>query len=215
MHDNGAVGLRISAENVDSINVKNNILSSNGLHIDVSSSLDDLDVSYNLYWQPTSVGNGVTDDHAVYGDPQFVNVNEGNFQLQARSPAIDAGINVGLPYNGSAPDLGAYEYGMSNIKNPTGNLQDQIKLYQNIPNPFNHMTEIHYSLSSPAEVDLSLYDASGKCIRTLVHEKQFSGQKSITWNGRDKYNRAVSSGIYFYMLQAGQFSSTKKIILIR
>jgi hypothetical protein len=215
MYENGADGLRISAENVDSITVKNNILSSNGLHIDVSSNLDNLEVSHNLYWLPTSIGTDVKDDHAVYEDPLFLNVNEGDFHLGVGSPAIDAGVDVGIPYNGSAPDLGAFESGLSKNDEPTGNLPNQFDLQQNYPNPFNQFTKIYYSLAFAADVDLSLFDVSGKRIRTLVREKQISGLKSVKWNGRDEYNNAVSSGIYFFSLHAGEFSSTKKMLLIR
>jgi parallel beta-helix repeat protein len=108
---NGAVGLRVSAYNVDNITVKNNIFSSNATQIDVSSSLSNFILSHNLYHQPPSVGQGIQDQNPIFGDPLFVNPSAGNFHLQANSPAIDAGINVGLPYFGSAPDLGAFEYG--------------------------------------------------------------------------------------------------------
>jgi hypothetical protein len=122
MYGNGAYGLRISAYDVDEITVKNNILSYNGLQMDVSSSLNNLVISHNLYWQPSSIGSGVRDDHPVFSDPLFINVNECDFHLKPGSPAIDAGVYVGIPYNGSAPDLGAFECNQLATKNPTKNL---------------------------------------------------------------------------------------------
>jgi hypothetical protein len=110
VYGNRAVGLRISAYNVDNITAKNNIFSANGTQIDVSSSLSNFILSHNLYHQPESVGQGAQDQNPIFGDPLFVNPSGGDFHLQANSPAIDAGIDVGLPYFGSAPDLGAFEY---------------------------------------------------------------------------------------------------------
>jgi parallel beta-helix repeat protein len=110
VYGNRAVGLRISAYNADNITAKNNIFSSNPIQIDVSSSLNNFILSHNLYHQPDSVGRGAQDQNPNFGDPLFVNPSAGEFHLQANSPAIDAGIDVGLPYSGSAPDLGAFEY---------------------------------------------------------------------------------------------------------
>ena len=94
------------------VHIKNNILSSNGnRQISISSSLTHLVVSHNLYHEPESVGSGANDDAPVFGDPLFVNPSTNDFHLQANSPAIDAGIDVGLPYVGAAPDLGAFEVG--------------------------------------------------------------------------------------------------------
>ena len=110
MYNNHAYGLRIIAHDVDNVTIKNNIFSSNTAHIDVSSSLNNLVVSHNLYWQRSSIGTGAADDYAVFQSPLFVNANELDFHLTEDSPAIDAGVDVGLPYYGIAPDIGAFEY---------------------------------------------------------------------------------------------------------
>jgi parallel beta-helix repeat protein len=112
VYDNRSNGISVSARDVDYVTIKNNILSSNGSRqISISSSLTHLVVNHNLYHQPEAIGSGATDDAPVFGDPLFVNPSADDFQLQASSPAIDAGMDVGLPYIGVAPDLGAYEYG--------------------------------------------------------------------------------------------------------
>lgn len=105
------IGVDISAGDVDGIAINNNIFLSNRYaQLDISSRINNLTISHNLYHQPGSVGSGASDDSPVFGDPLFVNAAEGDFHLQAYSPAIDAGVDVGLPYNGAAPDLGAFEY---------------------------------------------------------------------------------------------------------
>lgn len=104
-------GISISTT-IDHLEIVNNIFASNrGGHIGISGNLTNDLVTHNLYDQPASVGSGVTDAHPLFGNPLFIDTNNGDFHLQAGSPAIDAGLDIGLPYNGAAPDLGAYEYG--------------------------------------------------------------------------------------------------------
>jgi hypothetical protein len=106
-----ACGISIS-NNVNRLEIVNNILDSNsGGHIEISGSVSNLLITHNLYNSPSRAGSGFTDSHPLFGDPLFVDANSGEFHLQAGSPAIDAGTNVGLPYNGVAPDIGAYEFG--------------------------------------------------------------------------------------------------------
>ena len=96
---------------IDHLEIVNNIFASNrGGHIEVSGNLTNSTVTHNLYDQPASVGSGVSDAHPIFVNPLFVDANSGDFHLQAGSPAIDAGIDVGIPYAGGAPDLGAFEH---------------------------------------------------------------------------------------------------------
>jgi hypothetical protein len=92
------------------------------------------------------------------------------------------------------------------------------QLLQNRPNPFfapNKGTVIRYGLAKPGEVSLKVYDITGRLVRTLVAGEKKAGIYSIHWNGRDSQGKKVSSGIYFYRLQSGKYTSTKKLILLR
>ncbi len=86
----------------------------------------------------------------------------------------------------------------------------EFQLYQNYPNPFNPTTTISYQLPAAGYVALKVYDVLGRCVRTLVSEKQNAGIYTI---GFDASN--LSSGVYLYRLSAGRFSSTKKLILVK
>jgi len=87
-------------------------------------------------------------------------------------------------------------------------------LFNNYPNPFNPLTEICYNLPYAVEVDLSIFNVYGQHVITLVREKQPAGERIVKWNGKDKNNMNVPGGMYFYRLKAGEFSATKKMILI-
>ena len=89
------------------------------------------------------------------------------------------------------------------------------KLYNNYPNPFNPTTNIEFSLDERTFVTITIYDLVGNTIRTLVNDLMEPGFKTIKWDSRDNYGSFVSSGIYFYSLQAGYQNQTKKMILLR
>jgi hypothetical protein len=88
-------------------------------------------------------------------------------------------------------------------------------LEQNYPNPFNPATTIRFSLIEPAAVSLRIYDAAGRLVRVLAEGPLSAGTYARAWNGTDSRGAAVSSGVYLYRLDAGSFSRTRKMILIR
>ncbi len=94
-------------------------------------------------------------------------------------------------------------------------LPDATFLSQNFPNPFNPITNIGFGLKEQGHVSLRIYDAAGRLVATLVDESRSVGNYSVEWNGRGTDGRAVSSGVYFYRLNAGEFEETKKMILLR
>ena len=83
-------------------------------------------------------------------------------------------------------------------------------LYQNYPNPFNPVTTISYDIPTESDVTLIIYDITGRIVQTLVNESQQAGMKSIVWNATD-----VSSGVYIYSIQAGDFTQTSKMIFLK
>ncbi len=94
-------------------------------------------------------------------------------------------------------------------------VQIESGLYQNYPNPFNPTTTIEYSLAEGSDVLLKIYNLSGKLIRTLVNEYQTAGYYSITWYGDNEVGQEIASGVYFYRIQAGDFVSTKKMVVLK
>ena len=86
----------------------------------------------------------------------------------------------------------------------------EFKLEQNFPNPFNPTTKIQYQLPQDARVTLKVYDILGSEVATLVNEEQEAGYKEVQFNGNN-----IASGMYVYRLQAGDFISTKKMLMIK
>ena len=89
------------------------------------------------------------------------------------------------------------------------------RLETNYPNPFNPETTISYNLSQNQDVKLEIYNTKGQLVRTLVAEPQNAGKHSVIWTGTDDQNRPVASGIYYYKLTAGKYTSSKKMVLMK
>ncbi len=94
-------------------------------------------------------------------------------------------------------------------------LPDRFNLDQNMPNPFNPATVIGYQLPEAGLVYLAIYNLLGQEVRVLVNERRDAGSFSATWDGADVLGRRVASGIYLYRIQAGSFSATKRMLLLK
>lgn len=89
-------------------------------------------------------------------------------------------------------------------------------LHQNVPNPFNPITAIHFDVpAGGGDVTLRVYDVRGRLVRTLVNGAQTEGYKSVTWDGRNEAGNAVATGTYFYRLTAPGYEQTRKMVLIK
>ena len=85
----------------------------------------------------------------------------------------------------------------------------------NYPNPFNPETTIKYALPQASDVELVVYNSLGQKVRTLVSEHQGVGRYAFTWDATNDRGHAVSSGIYLYRLQAGEFAQVRKMLLLK
>lgn len=89
-------------------------------------------------------------------------------------------------------------------------IPEKFALHSNFPNPFNPTTSIRYDIPKVSHVTLSIFNISGQVINILVNQKQEPGFYSVNWDARN-----VSTGVYFYKIQAGEFIQTKKCLLIK
>jgi photosystem II stability/assembly factor-like uncharacterized protein len=140
-----------------------------------------------LNWR--AINGGLTDVHV-----QSMAVSVGGY--------IFVGTRGGLVYRSSQPTTGIVASGNSTPKDFT--------LSQNFPNPFNPSTTIQFSLPNAAYTSLKVFNILGEQVASLVSGNLEAGQHFIRWNAA-----GVTSGVYFYRLQAGDFTETKKLILVR
>jgi hypothetical protein len=146
----------------------------------------------------------------------FAICTAGNDQL---SPMIVSNGNAGAivvwqDYR-SGNNFDIYEVGFNTtglvaIENAGTTNPDKFTLSQNYPNPFNPVTVINYQLPKASDVKLSIYDILGEKVDVLVNESQNAGNHNIAWNAIN-----FPSGVYFYRMEAGNFVSDKKMILIK
>ena len=101
------------------------------------------------------------------------------------------------------------------LKTPGDQIPKQFALHQNYPNPFNPVTFINYDLPKRERVDLIIYNTLGQKVKTLLSKNQESGYYTAVWDATNDNGNKVSSGLYFYRLQAGKFIDTKKVILLK
>jgi subtilisin-like proprotein convertase family protein len=118
-------------------------------------------------------------------------------------PSLDDGrlIGWGIQFNNSS---------VTAINSENTGVPTRFNLYQNYPNPFNPSTTIKYDIPKDALVKVVVFDVLGREVRTLVNEQKKAGSYSLQMNAS-----GLSSGVYFYKIHAGDFTDTKKMVLIK
>lgn len=130
----------------------------------------------------------------------------------------DKEVVSGLTYYYKLEDLSIG--GISTFHGPVSakvsvSVPSNFALAQNYPNPFNASTMISYDLKTDAKVSLKVYNILGQKITTLVDKYQPAGSYTVTWNGKDSKGNDLSTGVYFYILKAGDFSANKKMTYVK
>ena len=115
----------------------------------------------------------------------------------------------------------AFKQGIENLQNLLASLiPEETALLHNYPNPFNPETWIPYQLATPAEVTVAIYDMNGQLIQRLAVGHQAAGMyrsrsRAVYWDGRNQLGESVASGLYFYTLTAGEFSATRRMLILK
>ena len=115
----------------------------------------------------------------------------------------------------------AFKQGVENLQNLLASLiPEATALLVNYPNPFNPETWIPYQLAESAEVTLTIYDTNGQLVRHLALGHQAAGiyrsrSRAAYWDGRNQLGESVVSGLYFYTLTAGEFTATRRMLILK
>ena len=114
-----------------------------------------------------------------------------------------------------------FKQGIENLESLLASLiPEETALLANYPNPFNPETWIPYQLAAPAEVTLTIYDMNGGVVRRLAVGHQAAGMyqsrsRAVYWDGRNQLGESVASGLYFYTLTAGDFTATRRMLILK
>jgi len=162
-------------------------------------------------------------DGNISEDPVFEDPNNDIFTLKDESPCIDAGtpyftyndnvlVNYALEeYTGSAPDMGAFDLIYVNeLDYSNTSPLKQYRLHQNYPNPFNPTTVIRYEIPKESSVHICIYNLIGQLVQIVEDQHRLVGKHQVLWDAS-----LLSSGVYFYRIQAGDFQQVKKCLLIK
>lgn len=178
-----------------------------------TSTINNRDVTLNWTTQTEINNSGFEIERAVNGvwtNAGFVAGN-GNTTLSHSYSFTDRSLNIGtysyrlkqIDYNG------AFEY--HNLTNEVIiGAPSTYSLSQNYPNPFNPSTVINYQLPKAGDVNITVYDLSGKEVKSLVNGKQEAGFYSVSLNAS-----SLSSGVYFYTIRTNDFTNTKSMLLVK
>ena len=135
-------------------------------------------------------------------------------------------VNNGEMPPGNNPDLNSDEVDLIAQWIDEGALEVQLSiidetlpiaynLYNAYPNPFNPVTTLQYELPEDAMVNITIYDMMGRAVNTLINGSQTAGYKSIQWNATNDEGKPASAGLYLYTIQAGDYTETKKMVLLK
>jgi hypothetical protein len=154
--------------------------------------------------------NTQTNTWSTLGTGSSNGVNNWVYELAVVGNEVVVGGTFTQAGGVSANYVARWNSGTSRVEQLSPTAPKTFLLEQNYPNPFNPSTTIRYQLPVASEVKLEIYDVLGKKIATLVNERQSAGSYQVVWNAS-----GLSSGTYFYRLQAGTFVETKKMIMVK
>ena len=166
--------------------------------------------------QGSNLGFNILRSFKENGD--YVKVNEELVEPSSNHyyDFVDNKIAAGRTYWYKLEDIGKDgEKSMHGPISAKAPVPTEFKLSQNYPNPFNPTTTIRFDLPEPALVKLEVYNVLGQRVRTLLDKKMNPGFHAVMWDGANEQGLRVSSGVYYYRISAGDFSSYKKMALLK
>ncbi len=158
------------------------------------------DTLFNLSVSSYCVGNGIV---SVDINGLTYNCPSTDFYGNVRPNPIDTWVDIGAIES-------EYYWNPVGVKDNSNEFSVKYNLQQNYPNPFNPSTTIKFALPTPGFVTLSIFNILGEKVATLVSEELTAGSYKYEWDATE-----LTSGIYFYRIQAGSFVETKKMILLK
>ncbi len=206
-----ALGCALYCENSNP-NITNNIFWANKISPQIYDLLIYIDETSAPAVTCNDIKGGGNSGGNINADPLFCNPETDDYRIEEASPCAPSNNECGVL-------IGALDIGCTatDVVNESKRLllARNFILSQNYPNPFNMSTSIEFSLPARSEVELAVYNILGQRVKTLLNESEEAGYHSVQWDGTDNHDREVASGIYFYRLKTGEFTQSKKMILLK
>ena len=153
----------------------------------------------------------IDDDMATMAADNYMSTLEEGQVLESVSGIFNFSFGTYKVQIRDLPDLGQTVGIVDDIKvNPYS-----YQLYDNFPNPFNPETQIRFEIGAQENVQILIYDILGRQIRYLVNEQYSSGFHVVNWDGTNETGQPVSSGMYIYLLKAGDYMADKKMLFVK
>ena len=190
--------------------ITNSIVTSSGAGIRFKYAPTSFAVTYSDVWNNTEnyKDGPFAGEGTIEQDPCFIDVENGDFNFLTGSPCGSKASD--------GENMGDLRWSvMTAIAGNQNKLPETFSLSQNFPNPFNPTTMIKYQLPKSCDVKLIVYNVMGRKVATLYDDHQKAGNYSIQWDGLDDQGNMVSSGMYFYKINAGAFTNTLKMMLVK
>jgi len=175
------------------------------------------------YWNSLDTSNAIPNPnpYTFFNDTLTIDISYGNIWKRFATFECD-GYVVSL----SDPSFGEWNwhrvgFNTSECENQElsfshiTNAPENFRLNQNYPNPFNPTTQIKYDLAEASLVAVTVYDITGRMVKNLVNASKDAGYHSLRWDATNNIGEAVSAGMYIYKIQAGEYRSTKKMVLLK
>ena len=177
-----------------------------GTGVEIAWELSDLDQDVSFIVKRSDAG----EDNYVVLDMPVVQLNELVFTVSDSSVQPAESYIYRIDFEIDSGSWLLFETGV--VQMP----EMSYALYQNSPNPFNPLTTISYDLNKASTVKLTVYDIAGRAVRHLVDSPgESAGRHFVKWFGRDDSGHQVTSGVYFYVIQAGEFKQSKRMLLLK
>ncbi|MCC7429814.1 carboxypeptidase regulatory-like domain-containing protein [bacterium] len=197
--------------NTSFCSISGTVLLNNGTSL---SNLENA-VVYAVDGNGTVLGYDLSKANGVY---QISGLAPGNYYVYVSKLGLPTETVSGIQVSENSPATNV-NFVVNSVTEVTEETNPEVSknfvLANNFPNPFNPTTKIEFAIPEFSNVKISVYNVLGQLVKTLINQNLEKGSYKTSWNGTNESGKSVSSGIYFYRLEAGNFNQTKKMLFLK
>jgi len=176
---------------------------------------DEVTLTWDLSKLPETILNLILTNNVTGEVTNLLLENELAFFTQSKGFFPAYGTETVNKYSEVGESLFTLTIEYSALSAESDLMPKEFVLHPVYPNPFNPVTTLRYDLPENGLVNIIIYDMLGRQVKTLVNQTQDAGYRSVVWDATNDYGKPVSAGIYLCQIQAGEYISTKKMVLLK